>query len=157
MSDKIFEVDFKKVVLNFLPKFFRRKRIFALFDTFTLALRTVYLIFLSKRFEDNKELEITPQVYSLRKVLNDYFDSNERSIRIEDSSTVQRTYIFTSGEKNALYLGKVPLYSSDAFRFSLGFVVIAPERLNNVQEEARMSAMINKYKLAGTKYIIKYE
>ncbi|TWI22208.1 hypothetical protein [Sphingobacterium siyangense] len=155
--DRIFAVDFKKVILNFLPKFFRRKRIFALIDAFTSGLRTVYLLFLSKRNDDNKELQITPQVCILRRVLNDYFDGSNRTIRIEDANLHERSYIFTEGEQRPLFLGERAIYTADELRSGTGFVVIVPEALNNTAETARLKAMINKYKLAGTKYIIRYE
>ncbi|WP_051959983.1 hypothetical protein [Sphingobacterium sp. ML3W] len=155
--DRIFSVDFKKLIINLLPLFFRRKGIFALIETLSSAMRTIYLMFLSKRDDHNKDLAITPQVFSLRKVLNDYFDAGDRSIRIEDSNLHERSYIFTDGEQRPLFLGERAIYTADELRFGTGFVVIVPESLNNVAETARLKAMINKYKLAGTKYTIRYE
>lgn len=155
--DRIFAVDFKKVIVNFLPKLFRRKRIFALIDTHFSGLRTIYLNFLSKRDDDNKELSVTPQVCSLRRILNDYFDAGERLIRVEDANLYERSYIFTEGEQRPLFLGERTIYTADELRSGTGFVVIVPEALNNTAETARLKAMINKYKLAGTKYIIRYE
>lgn len=154
---RIFAVDFKKVIVNFLPMCFRRKRVFALIQVITSGLHTVYWTFLSKRNEDNIELDITPQVFSLRKTLNDYFDAGNRSIRIEDPDLSERAYIFTEGENQPLFLGERAIYTGDEIRSETGFVVIVPEALNNTAERARLMAMINKYKLAGTKYIIKYE
>ena len=157
--DRIFSVDFKKLIINLLPLFFRRKGIFALIETLSSAMRTIYLMFLSKRDEHNKELAITPQVFSLRKTLNDYFDAGDRSIRIEDAELSERTYIFTEGEQQPLFLDddEVYIYTEAELNAAIGFVVIVPESLNNTAEKARLTAMINKYKLAGKQYTIRYE
>ncbi|MEN5434082.1 hypothetical protein ABE545_10605 [Sphingobacterium faecium] len=157
--DRIFSVDFKKLIINLLPLFFRRKGIFALIETLSSAMRTIYLMFLSKRDEHNKDLAIAPQVFSLRKVLNDYFDAGDRSIRIEDAELSERTYIFTEGEQQPLFLDddEVYIYTEAELNAAIGFVVIVPESLNNIAEKARLTAMINKYKLAGKQYTIRYE
>jgi hypothetical protein len=155
--NRIFNIDFKKVILYLLPKALRREKIFALIETFQAGVRSLYLLFLSMRHDHQKDLDITPQVFSLRKVLNDYFDSDKREIRIEDTVLFSPTYIFMPGEKKPIYLGKKAIYTNAELRNARGFVVIVPERLNTEAEEARMKAMINKYKLAGTKYHIRYE
>lgn len=154
--DRIYIIDFKKLVANLIPTFMN-KGVIKVMQIFTSGLRSLHLIFLSMRNDHNKDLAVTPQVFSIRKTLNDYFDSDDRTIRIEDSNLHQRTYVFTEGEQQPLFLGERPIFTSAELRFATGFVVIAPQVLNNVAEDARMKAMVNKYKLAGTKYSIRYE
>lgn len=154
--DRIFAVDFKKLVANLVPTFFN-KGIIRVLQIFTAGVRSLHLIFLSMRNDHNKDLAVTPQVFSIRKTLNDYFDAGDRSIRIEDSNLHQRTYVFTEGEQQPLFLGERTIFTSNELRFATGFVIIAPQVLNNVAEDARIRAMVNKYKLAGTKYTIRYE
>jgi len=154
--DRIYIIDFKKLVANLIPTFMN-KGVVKVMQIFSSGLRSLHLIFLSMRNDHNKDLAVTPQVFSIRKTLNDYFDAGDRSIRIEDSNLHPRTYVFTEGEQQPVFLGERPIFTSAELRFATGFVVIAPEVLNNVAEDARMKAMINKYKLAGTKYTIRYE
>lgn len=154
--DRIYIIDFKKLVANLIPTILN-KGVIKVLQIFTSGLRSLHLIFLSMRNDHNKDLAVTPQVFSIRKTLNDYFDAGDRSIRIEDSDLHPRTYVFTEGEEHPIFLGERPIFTSDELRFATGFVVIAPEVLNNVAEDARIKAMINKYKLAGTKYTIRYE
>lgn len=154
---KVYDVDLKKLVVLLLPSFMRTEKMIAFIWCLIVGIRTVHFKLLALWYDTDKEMEVTPQVFSLRKLLNDYFDSVNRSIRIEDASLHERSYIFTAGEHRTLFLGERAIYTADELRSGTGFVVIVPESLNNTAETARLKAMINKYKLAGTKYIIRYE
>ncbi|MGJ1513794.1 hypothetical protein ACR79N_02310 [Sphingobacterium siyangense] len=158
---KAYDVDLKKLVVLILPTFMRTEKLIAFIWCLIVGIRTVYFKLLALWYDTDKEMEVTPQVFSLRKSLNDYFDSVNRSIRIEDAELSDRAYIFTEGENQPVYLDdddeEVYIYTDDELHGAQGFVVIVPETLNNTAETARLKAMINKYKLAGTKYIIRYE
>ncbi|WP_312357277.1 hypothetical protein [Sphingobacterium multivorum] len=157
---KVYDVDLKKLVVMLLPSFMRTEKLIAFIWCLIVGIRTVHFKLLALWYDTDKEMEVTPQVFSLRKLLNDYFDSVNRSIRIEDTALSDRTYIFTEGENQPLYLDddeQVFIYTDAELAAAKGFVVIVPESLNNTAETARLKAMLNKYKLAGTKYIIRYE
>ncbi|WP_286768199.1 MULTISPECIES: hypothetical protein [Sphingobacterium] len=155
---KVYNVDLKKLVVLILPTFMRTEKLIAFIWCLILGIRTVHFKLLALWYDTDKEMEVTPQVFSLRKLLNDYFDSVNRSIRIEDAELSDRTYIFTEGENQPVYLDdEIFIYTGNEVSEATGFVVIVPESLNNTAETARLKAMINKYKLAGTKYIIRYE
>lgn len=154
---KVYDVDLKKLVVMLLPSFMRTEKLIAFIWCLIVGIRTVHFKLLALWYDTDKEMEVTPQVFSLRKLLNDYFDSVNRSIRIEDASRNERSYIFTEGEQRPLFIDERAIYTADELRSGTGFVVIVPEALNNTAETARLKAMINKYKLAGTKYIIRYE
>ncbi|MGJ1244277.1 hypothetical protein [Sphingobacterium multivorum] len=155
---KVYDVDLKKLVVLLLPTFMRTEKLIAFIWCLILGIRTVHFKLLALWYDTDKEMEVTPQVFSLRKLLNDYFDSVNRSIRIEDAELSDRTYIFTEGENQPVYLDdEIFIYTGNEVSEATGFVVILPESLNNTAETARLKAMINKYKLAGTKYIIRYE
>lgn len=154
--DRIFAVDFKKLVVNLMPPFIHVGMI-KVVQVFIAGVRSIHVMFLSMRNDHKIDLNITPQVFSIRKALNDYFDAGERRIRIEDGDIYERTFIFTSGEQRPLFLGGKTIYTAQELKTGTGFVVIVPEVLNNNGETARLRAMLNKYKLAGTKYTIRYE
>ncbi|WP_286803329.1 MULTISPECIES: hypothetical protein [Sphingobacterium] len=154
---KVYDVDLKKLVVMLLPSFMRTEKLIAFIWCLIVGIRTVHFKLLALWYDTDKEMEVTPQVFSLRKLLNDYFDSVNRTIRIEDAKVGGRSYIFSITEQRPLFLGERAIYTADELRSGTGFVVIVPEALNNTAETARLKAMINKYKLAGTKYIIRYE
>ncbi|WP_336834420.1 hypothetical protein [Sphingobacterium siyangense] len=154
---KVYDIDLKKLVVLLLPTFIRTEKLIAFIWCLILGIRTVHFKLLALWYDTDKEMDVTPQVFSLRKLLNDYFDSDGRSIRIEDATRNERSYLFTEGEQRPLFLGERAIYTADELRSGKAFVVIVPEALNNTAETARLKAMINKYKLAGTKYIIRYE
>ncbi|MGJ1328466.1 hypothetical protein [Sphingobacterium multivorum] len=155
---KVYDVDLKKLVVMLLPSFMRTEKLIAFIWCLIVGIRTVHFKLLALWYDTDKEMEVTPQVFSLRKLLNDYFDSVNRSIRIEDTALSDRTYIFTEGENQPVYLDdEIFINTGYELNEAIGFVVIVPESLNNTAETARLKAMINKYKLAGTKYTIRYE
>lgn len=154
--DRIFAIDFKKLAANLMPTFLHNDMV-KVIQIFIAGIRSLHVMFLSMRNDQKVDLAITPQVFSIRKALNDYFDAGDRRIRIEDDNTIERTYIFTSAEERPLLLGEKIIYTSSELNAGTGFVVIVPEVLNNTGETARLKAMLNKYKLAGTKYTIRYE
>ena len=99
-------------------------------------------------------LSITPQVWSLERLLNDEFDAVHRRIVIEEPQRKRGNFIFRASDpqdkkfylNGKVYLGK----ESKAGGYS-GFVVVLPLQIKATD---RMYALIDRYKLAGMNYTI---
>lgn len=100
------------------------------------------------------DLIITPQVWSLEKMLNDYFDHNQRRIYIEEPEAVQGYYFFraTDPEYMKFYLGHSWFIEDTRYtNTSAGFTVVLPIDIN---ASDKMRALIERYKLISVKYLI---
>ena len=104
-------------------------------------LKTVHTDFLI--FKSNAELEliITPQVRVLRHWLNQLFDSTERRFVIED---------YTASD--AVYLPEFMPFFMTGRNFD--FVVKAPCETRD--QKAAIKAFLDKYKLAGKRYELRF-
>lgn len=154
---KLFDIDYNKLVVALLPTFLRRPRTIALLTALAVPVKYLHVAFTRSRMDANYRLGHNGQVCYLRKLLNDYFDNDARSIRIEDMDTNQRLFIYTPGEELPRFLGEKYLYSDEGYKVSVAFTVIAPAYLDTPAELALMRNMINTYKLAGTRFNIIFE
>lgn len=100
------------------------------------------------------DLTITPQVCYLEQMLNDYFDSNQRRIYIEETETVQGYYLFrnTDPEYMKFYFGHAWFVEDTRYsNTSAGFTVVLP---TDIKATDKMRALIERYKLISVKYLI---
>lgn len=110
------------------------------------------------------DLSFTGQVIYLEHLLNDVFDSTLRRIYITDSNTVQigDFFVFYQNENQpsdyVYYEGEgvdTPYLQFESETVSnVDFIVFVPIALFNIQTEATLKALINKYKIAGKRYKI---
>lgn len=123
-----------------------------------LPVKSVYGDFVNNRSANIYRLTHNSQVCYLRKVLNDAFDMSQRRIYIADGNRFPRLYIYTSGEQQKKYLGKMYLRQFNDFADSgVDFRVIVPEGFDISGNSAQLNALINMYKLASKRYKINIE
>lgn len=151
-----FSIDYKRIVIQFLPIELRRSSIVALGYVLLAGTVSLYDQWRPYRESNLYKLGHNGQVCRLRKVLNDYFDVSERRIRIVDGAQYNRSYIYTNAEAQPRYLGRMYLRPSTDFADSgVDFIVLVPVGLDFNMDD--MKAMIDYYRLASKRYDIRYE
>jgi hypothetical protein len=158
----MFDVNFKKLVMMLLPTFLRRDVMLAWLCTLTAPLITLHNTLMLRRTNTLYELNINGQVCRLRKALNDAFNLPSGTIRIEDPQEygawifaldegVEPQLIAHDGANAAAW----DVEAINAERSS--FVVITPSHLHNANDEARLKAILNTFKLVSRNFKIIYE
>jgi hypothetical protein len=106
------------------------------------------------------DMTFNGQVIMLEHLLNDKFDNTERRIYIEDTEQKvevllynkveenEKTYIYNISESEP----KTYIYNKAEFDAQFDFTVFVPSELTGYEIE--MNFLLNKYKLAGTRYLI---
>ena len=149
-----YKINFDKLVVMLLPTFLRKPRMIAFITLFSAELTKLYNNWLVKKNEDEKWLYHNSQVCKLRKILNDEFDDLQRRIQITDGQLYERKYVYTLGEKKPVY-GKVFLrQNSDYADSGIDFYIIIPKELNIVQNQYKLEALVNRYRLASKRFKI---
>jgi hypothetical protein len=115
--------------------------------------------------EINKRVRFNGQVLVLENILNDNFDDSGRGIRIEtNSDTIRRLFIYQYQEQDRefihQYLESRPLYifqAEEEFEQTYDFLVIVPDGILSPEEELRIKALTNKWKIDGKRARFIYE
>lgn len=154
-----YNVDFNKLGNLMLPINLRQPKLMAYVSAILHPI--VQLHYNWQQFRNHQpygtmyRLDHTGQVCYLRKALNDAFDVSQRRIYIDGTGgNVGKTYIYTPGEKNPKYLGKIYLRNNLEFADTgADFLVYVPKTIAE-KENFGLRAMIDFYKLASKRYLI---
>lgn len=153
MSNKIYDIDFGKVVRWNLRRKKRKPRILALLNAGAKPVVLLYQDFLKYRKAKLYQLMITPQKCWLERLLNDRYDFTQRRIYIDDGVDHPPTYIYQDAELKPLYLGTKIIYTGgESGDLKDDFIVFVP--IDLIFEEQEMMSLVKAYKLAGTKFKI---
>jgi hypothetical protein len=124
-------------------------------------IRLDFLDFVSAKRYD---LTRTAQVIMLEDLLNNEFDNVNRQIYIGDANLLAYTFLYMYQENQpatAFFMDteippNVPpsLYLNEEYDQGYDFIVFVPTGL--LYDEEKLRALVNKYKLAGKRYIIQY-
>jgi len=163
---KIFEIDFKRLVVMLLPLALRKPLIFALLNSMIKPITTLYNNFLNSRKTNLYIATITPQVCYLRKLLNDTFDPDFRRIYISDGEInewvlLSSLNLFNStDDKQPLWVGSevYQIIYKQGIVTSIGFdfAIFVPNSLRNNTNHNRIISLLDSHKLASKRYIINY-
>ncbi|MFN3271169.1 MAG: hypothetical protein ACK40Y_01255 [Cloacibacterium caeni] len=102
-AEKCFELDFKKLILIYLPTFRRKYITFNFLHVLISPIEKMYIDFLKLRKANLDKLTHTYQICSIRKRLNDVFDRTERRIKIYSSQTYAGLYLYTEAEDDVIH------------------------------------------------------
>ena len=102
-NEKCFELDFKKLILMYLPTFRRKYITFNFLYMLISPIEKMYIDFLKVRKANLDKLTHTYQICSIRKRLNDVFDRTERRIKIYSSQTYAGLYLYTEAEDDVIH------------------------------------------------------
>ena len=161
---KLFQIDYKALVTLLLPTFLRRPVMTAFLRAQVSGVQRVYNRFVKNRNDNLYRLKINGQVCYLRRALNDAFPEAGGQIRIDDGALSglwryawdedydpYRNYLLIPDE-GTLFWDKDTILEGVS-----GFVVYAPGSIYDINNDARMRALLNEYKLLSKNYTIVYE
>lgn len=160
MNDKVYNIDFKKLAILWLPTFFRTLEIIVYSIVLITPLMSLYIIFLRTRKENLIRMQITCQKFSMQKRLNDLFDNKERRIRIVKAVQYEGLYLYTEAEDDAfksktkwLFGDENPIYlrTESELYSEFDFIVRIPGTGIN---ELQLRAEIEYYMLQSKNYTI---
>lgn len=158
-AEKSFELDFKKLILMYLPTFRRKHITFNFLYVLISPIEKMYIDFLKVRKTNIDKLIHNYQICSIRKRLNDVFDKTERRIKIYSSQTFSGLYLYTEAEDDLIhsktkYLSEShPIYlrtESELYQ-EFDFVVEIP---NTGINQIELKAEIDFLKLESKRYQI---
>ena len=164
----MFNIDLPAIIEWLLPTWLRGSFTKAFLNSLVVTLQNLHNNLEDYRILKEYELSINGQVIWLEKMLNDRYDPSSQQIYIEDVGLVEQVYLNNKSENprppyiyNKAHPG-TPTYlrnrSEDVYQFN--FTVWVPISIytglldNNETELKAMKALINKYKMFGTIYII---
>lgn len=160
MNDNLFNINFKRLALWWLPSFLRGKVLTHFVYLLLFNLETMYIDVLKSRKQNLIKLNHNYQKFSVQKRLNDEFDPIERRIEIVKAVIYEGVYLYTEAEDDA-YHSKTkwvhddsePIYlRTEAELYSeFDFIVKIPDTNIN---QYRLTAEIDFYILPSKQYKI---
>lgn len=158
--DKIFNINFKKLAVEWMPTFMRNPFWIAFVVVLIFPLEALYIEFLRARKQNLIRMNTTCQKFSMQKRLNDYFDPLERRIEIVKAVLFDGTYLYTEAEDDQwrtktqwLYIDSLPiyLYTEAELNSDYDFIVKIP---NTGINQLQLRAEIEYYMLQSKNYRI---
>ena len=154
----MFKIRFARLVQWLLPAFLRLPNIALLVLAANKGLRDTYSVFLTYRDSALYRLNHNSQVCYLQGVLNDYFDTTLRRIRVIDFTVYGATFFWSDTDTpHIVFMGddhEVYFYNDDV---GLDFTVQIPNGLvSDAYAIARLKSLVNYYKLAGKTYLLQW-
>jgi len=159
MSDRIYTIDYKKLIQWLTPQILRQSKFIAWMNVLVKPVNFLYQSLLNYRKAKLYQLMITPQKCYLERLLNDRYDYSLRRIYINDGLDKPPFYIFMDSELKPQWLYRHSEAKPD-WIFTGGesgtitddFIVYVPSDITFEQPE--MISLVKAYKLAGTKFRI---
>lgn len=160
MMDRIYNINFKKLSIEWLPLFLRDYWSIGFVSVLIAPLQIFLSEFLKVRKQHLIKLNTTSQKFSMQKRLNDVFDPLERRIEIVKAVLFDGTYLYTEaeddqfktktkwlfGDENPIYL-----YTEAELYSDFDFIVKIPNTgINQIQ----LKAEIEYYMLQSKQYKI---
>ena len=124
-------------------------------NPFATALQTRRNDVATAHENDEKELKITPQVWSIEKMLNDRFDMSQRRIYLSETPRLRGNFYFRPTDNKPWFHLDTFYISERRLGFANDFIVNCPAHLR--AQEDRIIATINQYKLISKQFTINYE
>lgn len=150
-----YSVDFDKLGKLLLPLNLRKQRVMAYVSALMQPLVALHYIWTQFRNANIYKLTHTGQVCYMRKALNDRFDVDLRRIYIDGTGgDALKTHIYTPGEAQTKYLGKLWIRNSLEFADNgADFLVYVPANIAQTLN-FELRALIDFYKVASKRYLI---
>ena len=145
-------VNFRRLLMILLPISLRVSGwIKSLLNVVAIQLKAVKSAFDKLIAAINYDIRITPQVCYIEKVLNDHFQTTPR-IEIVDGSIFLIMYFAESWQSEMEYFDD-DNFMGDSFVGGEDFIIMVPPGLT--QDDLNyITALVNKYKLPSTTFII---
>ena len=152
-----FETNFKRLVENHLPTFWRKPKMLAWMSTLSQGIDDVAYDFRQNRDGNPNsnlyKMRHNGQICYMQAALNDRFDTQKRRIRIADGNRYKRQYIYTRGEQKPKRLGTMYLRDrADYEDTGVDFIALVPADV--IYDDYDMRAVIDFYRLGSKRYKI---
>ena len=160
MNDNSFNINFRKLAVEWLPTFLRSPLIVAFSFVMISPLERLYIEFLKVRRDHIDRMSHNFQKFSMQKWLNDVFDFAERRIKIVSGVNYYGIFLYTKAEDDAqftktkwLYGDASPIYlrTKDELSVEFDFIVEIPD--TGIDQE-QLKAEIEYYMLQSKNYKI---
>jgi hypothetical protein len=155
-----YEINFKRLVRLFLPKVFEQQHgavatigdwCYVLLSSF----RTLFFGFKQKLIEWDKQLSYNSQYPNLQRLLNDFFDKDNRAIKVYDGEQDEDfLLIYLNADQKPVILGQVIVNDMTKYDGYEGFIVEVPSYLNTADDILKIRKMVDSYMFLGVKYKI---
>jgi len=158
-------INFKKLYRLLLPSFLRQPLIWSFLQPVFNRLSDIFEDYKKYAAEKRYELEVTPQVWSLEKMLNERFCNDTGSISeyitITEAERLPAPYFFNAGDEKRYFfvaegIPPIHFFWTANGEYNIFFIVNVPSRLHNPDDEAQIKALLNKYKLVSKTFKINY-
>lgn len=169
---KTLDIDIKKLAVLLLPTFLRKPLLQALVGSTTRALQQTHINFGKYRTDVDYRRNHNGQVCYLQAALNDTLDSESRRIKITDTHrTVPVLFYPEQAEKPVVFSKEIPtlahpvlfgresLFGENKQDFEVSvpidIFVVGQNSYSRLPNEIIARNILNRYKLAGKRYILK--
>ena len=160
-----YDIDYNVVTWQNLPLRLRQVVQWAWLKVLVMPVKICYASFMIFRGARLYELAHNSQVCFIQAALNDLFDNTDRRITVTEPDYNDPLYVYRVDEDKPVWLGldseagsssfDCPRYLyTDAETVSIVNVFIVNVPAGLVYDEAQMKALIGKYRLVGTKYVV---
>jgi hypothetical protein len=155
----LYKIEYKKLTAQLLPVVLRKPRLLAWLWSIITGVENIYDNFVIARNERLRRIKSSGQVCVLEGMLNDEADNEQRRIQIFDGQIGSNwMYAYREAENFQEIFTPDEVPGEDFMvEISVFFTVSVPWSYGtNDDAERRIKWLLNNYKLAGKKYVIKY-
>lgn len=153
-----YDLNIKKLALSLLPFSLRSETVKALIQAFIFPFFGIKCRFDTYRRETDKALSFTCQVFSIEAALNYYLSdylSTPATVN-DDNENIEAVLVYPELEEKPVITDFV-VYPEALWGYYPFTVTLPADLQGNIEIINRVKAIVNKYKMLGTKYIIEYE
>lgn len=157
MNRPIYNVNWFRLVREFLPPLLRRPFIVVFVNSCIAPIVSTYNSFLGFKKDADYKVMHNSQICYLQKMLNDNFDPFLRRIKVRNIIPMQPLWMYYPEDEKPLFMYEevdfpVYFYNSEDYYNEFDFEVLIPTVLDELKNQ--MMANINYYKLFSKNYKI---
>lgn len=161
----MFDIDYTKLIRLLLPFNFRKfPNLLALLDASVNSIKNLYIDFILFRNNKKQDMQYSSQTCYMRGMLNDFYDPDQRRIKIKNSARREYLMIYQEQENLPVMINQIEsgaptmLAREDIINYNNFFDVYLPDDFFlNEQLINQIKASIEKYRLATRYFNLKKE
>ena len=154
---KLYQIDYNRLILLMLPIRMRQPKTVAFIRACIAPVSRLHSVFSANRSANLYRLNTNGQVCYLRKTLNDYFSTRNKSFGIGDG-TMSGKWMYAEKESTygQLFIPKEPqgvtLWTVQVILSgTANFIVYIPDNLTGIDNLNRIKSIVNQFKIVSKK------